>query len=37
VAPAATGDVEQLIRLQLALISQQLGAMGAPGTGRGTG
>jgi acyl transferase domain-containing protein len=37
VAPAATGDVEQLIRLQLALISQQLGAMGAPGTGRGAG
>jgi acyl transferase domain-containing protein len=36
-AAAATSDVEQLIRMQLALIAEQLGAMGGTGTGRGTG
>jgi acyl transferase domain-containing protein len=34
---AATADVEQLIRMQLALIAEQLGAIGGSGTGRGSG
>ncbi|TDK28521.1 type I polyketide synthase [Luteimonas aestuarii] len=36
-ANPATTDVEHLIRLQLSLIAEQLGAMGDTGTGRGPG